>query len=107
MAALTSSDISVRMLKSVGGMRHRFLTITLNATYTTPGYTITPALCKLKNKILYMSSPNVGIYSASVTLSGVNAVLQMIVGAAGINAEAADNLAGLNGKVAIFDVWGY
>jgi len=99
--------ISVKNLKSNGGIRRRIVTITLDAAYATPGYTITPANCKLKNKILYMSSPVMGIYLASVTLSGVNAILQMIVGAAGVNAEAADNLAGLEGKVGLFLVEGY
>jgi hypothetical protein len=89
------------------GGKIRIVTITLDAAYATPGYTITPANCKLNRKILYMSSAVMGIYLASPTLSGANAILQMIVGAAGVNAEAADNLAGLDAKVGIFEVIGY
>ena len=91
----------------LGGIKIRLVTITLDAAYATPGYVITPANCKLKSKILYMSSAVIGIYSASPSLSGANAVLQMIVGAAGVNAEAADNLAGLDTKVGLFLVIGY
>ena len=99
---------SVRKLpKRVGGLRARIVTITLDTDYATPGYTITPANCGLTSKILYMSSAVIGIYSASPTISGVNAVLQMIVGAAGVNAEAADGLNGLENQVGIFWVLGW
>lgn len=93
--------------KGLGGLKFRIVTITLDASYATPGYTITPAQCGLVSKILYMSSGVLGIYSASPTISGNNAILQMIVGAAGVNAEAANDLAGLEGVVGTFLVVGY
>lgn len=93
--------------KGLGGLKFRIVTITLDAAYATPGYVITPAQCGLVSKILFMSSGVFGIYSASPTIVGNNAVLQMIVGAAGVNAEAADNLAGLDGVVGQVLVIGY
>lgn len=91
----------------LGGIKIRLVTITLDTDYLTPGYTITPTNCNLHTKILYMSSAVIGIYAASPTLSGNNAILQMIVGAAGVNAEAADGLDGLTGQVGMFLVIGY
>lgn len=92
--------------KGLGGVKIRLVTITLDTDYATPGYVITAANCKLR-KILHMSSAVIGIYSASPTLSGTGAVLQMIVGAAGVNAEAADGLNGLADQVGLFLVIGY
>ena len=99
---------SIRKLpKRVGGLRARIVAITLDTDYATPGYTITPANVGLTSKIIYMSPAVIGIYSASPTISGVNAILQMIVGAAGVNAEAADGLNGLDTQVGNFFILGW
>lgn len=99
---------SVRKLsKRVGGLRARIVTITFDATYATPGYTVTPANCGLPGKILYFGSEVIGVHTVSPTISGNNAILKVIVGAAGINAEAADNLASLENVVGKFLVLGW
>jgi hypothetical protein len=100
---------SVRNVKShgMGGIKIRLVQVTFDTDYATPGYTVTPANVNLNNKILYFSSAVVGAYLISPTLSGVNAVLQAFVGAAGVNAEAGQGENGLDTLVGMFLVFGY
>lgn len=105
---LPAANYSVRNVisKGLGGIKIRLVTITLTTDYGTPGWIITAANCKLR-KILFMSSAVAGIYSLSPTISGTGVILQAIVGAAGVNAEAADGLNGLDGVVSMHIVMGY
>lgn len=105
---LPAANYSVKNIisKGLGGIKLRIVTLTLTTDYGTPGWVITAANCKLR-KILYMSSEVAGIYSLSPTYSGTGAILQAIVGAAGVNAEAADGLDGLAGVVSKHTVIGY
>lgn len=94
--------------KNLAGLRMRLVNITFDALYVNgTGYVITPANCKLKNKILSISSPRLAAFSVSPTLSGVNAVLKVYKGAAGVDVEAATNEATLDTLVGMFTVWGY
>jgi len=105
---LPAANYSVKNLisKGLGGIKVRIVTITLTTDYGTPGWIITAANCNL-TKILYISSAVVDIYTLSPTLSGTGAILKAIVGAAGVNAEAADGLNGLADQVSIHLVLGY
>lgn len=105
---LPAANYSVKNVisKGLGGIKIRLVTLTLTTDYGTPGWVITAANCKLR-KILYISSAVVGIHTLSPTLSGTGAILQAIVGAAGVNAEAADGLNSLADLVSVHLVIGY
>lgn len=104
-----SLAFSVTNVKShgLGGLKVRLVRVTFDTDYATPGYTVTPANVNLHTKIIHCSSAVVGPYLISPTISGVNAVLQAFVGAAGVNAEAAQGENGLDTLVGMFLILGY
>ncbi len=91
----------------LGGLKVRFYTITTDNAYVNgTGYTVTPANFKLDSKIFAIIGQE-GLSGCKPVWDNPNQKLRFFVGAAGVDAEAANNLAALNGAVFDVMVWGY
>ncbi len=109
--ALTFTKVQNVITQRMGGMKLRIYDITLDASYVNgTGYSITPANVGLRTKILSLDVGNAAGFMASVSYSGVNAVLKFWKGSATastILVECATNEAGLNTLVCRARAWGY
>lgn len=100
--ANTPSPTPVVRSAALGGLKIRFARITTDALYVNgTGYTVTPANFKLDTAISFLVGSE-GLSGNKPVWDSVNQKLRFMVGAAGVDAEAATNLASLNG--ATFDV---
>jgi hypothetical protein len=96
------SPTAVVRSAALGGLKLRFAKITTDGTYTNgTGYAVTPANFKLDTAIVFLIGAE-GLSGNKPVWDSVNQKLKFMVGAAGVDVEAATNLASLNG--ATFDV---
>lgn len=100
--ANTPSPTAVVRSGALGGLKIRFARITTDANYVSgTGYTVTPGNFKLDTAISFLIGAE-GLSGNKPVWDSANQKLKFMVGAAGVDVEAASSLASLNG--ATFDV---
>ncbi len=107
LVAKSPSPTPVVRSAALGGMKFRYPKITTDASYTTGGYPLTPAMFNLDTAIVFITC-NEGVSGFTPTWDSAAQKMKFFkVGAAGPSVECAANEATLNGAVFDFKVEGY